>query len=260
MSIWTRSRAMNKLKNCRDLHYLRGPVRVKKGLIVRSGVLCGLSRSAMKQLNGMGLDEIVDLRSPEEIEAKPDDKSAVPYVIAPFRDPSFVQEPDGVDRYALRTYWEHRRCGKAFAEHEYEFYCNTYARHLHNNEGIRELLRLMGEGRAFLFHCHGGKDRTGVCAALILGLLGFSKKEIVRDYLRTNRPLFYLACRYGLRLLGFNRFGIQTVMYNTFAMEELLDAFFTEIETGYGSVPAFLRREYSLTDEQAARIRAFYLE
>jgi protein-tyrosine phosphatase len=37
------------------------------------------------------------------------------------------------------------------------------------------------EGRV-LFHCAAGKDRTGVAAALMLGLAGVSDEDIVADY------------------------------------------------------------------------------
>lgn len=37
-----------------------------------------------------------------------------------------------------------------------------------------------------LFHCYGGKDRTGITAALALSLLGVDETGIVADYLYTN--------------------------------------------------------------------------
>ena len=50
---------------------------------------------------------------------------------------------------------------------------------------FRELLSL-DEGRALLFHCTQGKDRTGVAAMLILSALGVSEEIIVEDYMLTN--------------------------------------------------------------------------
>jgi len=34
-----------------------------------------------------------------------------------------------------------------------------------------------------VFHCHTGKDRTGLLAAVVLGLLGVSDEDILADYL-----------------------------------------------------------------------------
>jgi hypothetical protein len=36
-----------------------------------------------------------------------------------------------------------------------------------------------------VFHCEGGKDRTGLIAALVLGVLGVADQEIARDYAMT---------------------------------------------------------------------------
>jgi len=40
--------------------------------------------------------------------------------------------------------------------------------------------------RPFLFHCTAGKDRTGVCAALILLSLGVSEKWVIHDHALSN--------------------------------------------------------------------------
>ncbi|MCJ8013513.1 tyrosine-protein phosphatase [Paenibacillus sp. KQZ6P-2] len=50
-----------------------------------------------------------------------------------------------------------------------------------------ELLRVFqllasGGGQAVLFHCSAGKDRTGVTAALLLGLAGVPEETIIADY------------------------------------------------------------------------------
>ncbi len=38
-----------------------------------------------------------------------------------------------------------------------------------------------------LFHCHGGKDRTGLAAALLLEALGVERQAILDDYELTAR-------------------------------------------------------------------------
>jgi protein tyrosine/serine phosphatase len=43
-----------------------------------------------------------------------------------------------------------------------------------------------GPGRGVLFHCRGGKDRTGVVAMLLLEALGVLRSEIFDDFLFTN--------------------------------------------------------------------------
>ncbi|MDR3538588.1 MAG: tyrosine-protein phosphatase [Acetobacteraceae bacterium] len=49
------------------------------------------------------------------------------------------------------------------------------------------LIDLANESDAALFHCSGGKDRTGWTAALLQSMAGVSPATIMNDYLATNR-------------------------------------------------------------------------
>jgi protein-tyrosine phosphatase len=42
---------------------------------------------------------------------------------------------------------------------------------------------------AVLFHCHSGKDRTGIVAQLLLLLVGVSEQDVYADYMITNERL-----------------------------------------------------------------------
>jgi protein-tyrosine phosphatase len=47
---------------------------------------------------------------------------------------------------------------------------------------IARIVDLVGGGTPALFHCAAGKDRTGVIAAVLLGLVGVSRDDIAADY------------------------------------------------------------------------------
>lgn len=63
---------------------------------------------------------------------------------------------------------------------------HLYARCL-GSEALPRAIECIAEhaGRPTLFHCAAGKDRTGVVAALVLGLLDIEEDAIVADYLRS---------------------------------------------------------------------------
>jgi protein-tyrosine phosphatase len=71
---------------------------------------------------------------------------------------------------------------------------------------IVSAIKVMSEDIAhpLVFHCTAGKDRTGVVAALILGLLGVEDDDIADDYARTATvmPLFTRRARAFLEELG----------------------------------------------------------
>ena len=56
---------------------------------------------------------------------------------------------------------------------------------------LAESLRLIARpgGLPAVFHCAAGKDRTGVLAALVLGLLGVDDDVIVEDYALSARAM-----------------------------------------------------------------------
>lgn len=51
------------------------------------------------------------------------------------------------------------------------------------------------DGSPALFHCAAGKDRTGVLAALVLGLAGVERDAIVADYALTNERMIPIVRR-----------------------------------------------------------------
>lgn len=50
-----------------------------------------------------------------------------------------------------------------------------------------ERLIAAADSAPVVFHCASGKDRTGIVAALVLTLLGVSRKDVVADFALTAR-------------------------------------------------------------------------
>lgn len=66
------------------------------------------------------------------------------------------------------------------------------------HEALREIMTLIagaGDG-AVMFHCTAGKDRTGLVAALLLGLAEVSAEDIVADYALTERLIANLVAEF----------------------------------------------------------------
>jgi protein-tyrosine phosphatase len=62
----------------------------------------------------------------------------------------------------------------------------------HREEQVGEVLAILAGREALpaLYHCAGGKDRTGVISALLLELAGVAKETIAQDYGLTARYLW----------------------------------------------------------------------
>lgn len=140
--------------------------RLTSHAMVRSAGLHQLTSRGVAALSDYGITAIVDLRSTVERErdVTPDPSSAgIRHVIAP------VFEQD------------HSPVGM---EKEFPGYAVVYERMLASGQtAYRTLFEVIAEtnGRV-LFHCSAGKDRTGVAAALMLGLVEVADETICEDF------------------------------------------------------------------------------
>ena len=109
----------------------------------------------------LGITTVVDLRSKEEIERKPDPLAQEPgirYLHCPLAGDGRVPAPDEVPL--------------------------SYMEMADGTGQMAGALRAIAEApQAVLFHCTAGKDRTGVVAALLLWLAGVSEEDILADYI-----------------------------------------------------------------------------
>ena len=235
-----------KLKNVRDIGgEYAGCVKVRTGCFIRGKRLSGLTEKDREKLMGLGIKTVIDLRSREEKERKPDDDVGAKYLFLP------VFEGD--------------RPGITHAKDRLET--------LKNVPPMEELYRLTLEGeclenqkkivRALLtcdypvyFHCTEGKDRTGIAAAIILMLLGVTDEEIARDYLLTNKTSKKRARRVSA-LIFLRTFSpsLAKKAYGLYvAKRQYLDVLFKMVRSS-GGRDRFFREKLGLSDEEIASFR-----
>lgn len=121
-------------------------------------------------------------------------------------------------------------------------------------------LLLKAQGRAVLFHCTNGKDRTGVAIAIVLLALGVPYHLVMRDYLRTNRSLAALQARIKARMAQ----GIQPGLSDKVgplleARPEYLNAALDAIDETYGGLAGFLEGACELSIAEDEVLRNLYL-
>ncbi len=125
-----------------------------------------------------------------------------------------------------------------------------------------ELLANLKEG-AVLFHCHEGKDRTGILAMLYLGLLGVSDEDIIDDYLASND---YLAYRKERRKRYFDEVAYlpnNDPMYQSLidlagVNEEWIRAAMKEVYR-FGGYERYLNEQVGICEKTIEEIRQKYL-
>lgn len=106
-----------------------------------------------------------------------------------------------------------------------------------------------------VFHCTGGRDRTGMTAALILSALGVARPTIEADYALTTEYLEFNEAR---RAQIQQIFGAATVPSGRLATHaEVMHFTLAGLDERYGSPEAYLEDAGVTRDHQEALRRAF---
>jgi protein-tyrosine phosphatase len=170
-----RTLRLDGLVNARDLGGLRrvDGTRTPSGVFYRSENVDWLSPRGWDALAETGIRTIVDLRQPWErdrdVTSRPDWVSTV------------AVDLDGLDNQDFwKDYWDNGLVGTAL----------YYAPHLRTmpDRSVDALTAIVSAPPGgVLFHCMGGRDRTGLIAMLLLTAADVVTDDIVDDYLETGR-------------------------------------------------------------------------
>jgi protein-tyrosine phosphatase len=104
--------------------------------------------------------------------------------------------------------------------------------------------------RAVLFHCYGGRDRTGMVAAMLLRLAGVPDDEIVRDYVVTDERMEPLYEQWRTEMEEARRARFDGAIAEASAP---IEAALHHFDERYGGVEPYLRAG-GVTDDDVARL------
>lgn len=189
---------LEKQKNIRDLGdtvTLDGRV-IRRNKLIRSGRLSELSDADIMYLLGIcRVRTVVDLRSAKESDERPDP----PWGVAAYSRISLLSDDQmGFGSFAGSPQIKisvldaliNMTSGPVYTPQQYlqdiyrKFITSKQAQNATRH--FFELLLSM-KGGALLYHCNGGKDRTGIITAFLLTALNVSWDIIAADYMETNK-------------------------------------------------------------------------
>lgn len=243
--------------NFRDLggYLTKEGLQVKTGLIYRSDALDNLSEQDIETLNQLGLHTVVDFRSHIERRLEPD---VLPDTVE--KKLNLQIGIEAVDPVAFRKRF---LSGKVNGEQFRQMIIDGNRQMAREGEKpFGTLLQTLVDDpqQPLVFHCAGGKDRTGLASAILLSLLGVPHKTIIEDYLLTNhyRHEHHQASAAKLNQLypeigpGLN----QARMANA----EYLQAGLDEIYSNYGSMENYAEQVLKISKEDIQTLRRLYLQ
>jgi len=141
---------------------------IRSGLLYRGDGVHRLTGADLDRARALGLCTVVDLRTVGEIERGG-------------RYPAKEHPVDWHNLPILERMWSEDDLVATTGA--VAFLCERYLDMLGSGgPSIARIIHLAAEGTPLLFHCAAGKDRTGVVAAVLLGLAGVPAEEIAADY------------------------------------------------------------------------------
>lgn len=264
---------MNSVSNARELggYKTMDGKRVRKGVLIRTASLKDVSQEELDSLlKDHRLTAVIDLRASYEL----------------VEDPEPVIE--GVAQYNFRIMDEQMMAGRAAVIADILMDPNVdpvrrmtavleagvisdqmYVEFLQGDtgkKGFREFFRVLletPEDSAVLWHCTNGKDRTGVAAMLLLGVLNVDEETIMEDFLLSN--VFFE------KEISTMREQLMVYIEDENLLEEILvtgkgvyapymQNAIEYIKENYGDIPGYVKAELGLTDADIEKLQKLYTE
>lgn len=220
--------------------------KLQQGRLYRANALL-LTPEEAEKLAALNITHIYDLRTPGEIALHPD--SEIPGAkwhninllgwddIEPVRV-GFTQKPEITIAGAEEIYLNFVNDPITRAQ------IGTLLTEIAQNEGNQ------------LFHCSGGKDRTGWVSALLQYIAGVSQEEIVADFLASNEYSRHSITQ------SFNKMATEkgvaaAIAFSPFlgVQDDWLLMAFSEAENQYGSIDNYLLEGLAITPETQTALR-----
>lgn len=188
--------------------------------VLRGGRLSELTPKSQQTLLDYGLKKIIDLRRPSELADSPSvfaNSEVVRYYNIPL-----IEEESLIRKFDSLT----------------ELYEGILA---NSQAQIREILEIIADSanEAVMVNCTGGKDRTGIIMALLLGIANVPAITIAEDYALSNGYLTSLndSLREKAAAAGYNMEHFEMLL--TSKKESMLETL-SHIETTYGGIRSYL--------------------
>ncbi len=260
---------LQQVANTRDLGGIHTPYgTVQYDRLIRSGHLSIITENDIATLKKHNLRRVIDLRTPTEIANHPDGQIAdVEFVnISIMSATTFgiSYETLNGEQIAIKLQAGIRRMldrGETPIEHMRILY-RQFVEDPHSRIGYGKFLKILAdqpiEG-ATLWHCTGGKDRCGTCAALLLHCLGASREDTMKDYLLTNEQIGDHAESILSKVSPHvSKDNLKLVRSMLLVEQSYLESFWEQIDSKFGGTDKFLLK-CGITLQDKEKLRNNYL-
>lgn len=260
----SRAIALDGVVNTRDLGGLRTEDgrSVKPGLLIRSGEIDHISETGKQTLDDIGVAAVIDLRTTKEATTDP---AAWAEGTGPARYnfPLLERESAIIEdmRHQIATGTaEPDWMDQSFSD-TFDYIPTDYTSEIRQ---VFDILLATPPEQSVLYHCSGGKDRTGVVTAVLLSVLGVTEEDIEADFMMSNELIQPDATAQAIadKLNARNNTSMtaQDVWPSVGVRSQYLEVFYASIERDYGDMDVYVARGLGLTADEVLLLQEKYLE
>lgn len=220
---------------------------VKWGKVYRSASINKLTDTDMDTMQAKHIHTVIDFRGNAESAAAPDRLLAnTDYTLSPAGSDSL---PD------MKQMAAHLKQGDFLTK----FYGEDGIRYFgERNKPLFQKLLTVSDKEAILYHCSGGRDRTGMATALFLYILGVPQSTIEADFTASNVYLGNTMSGYIEPLSKATGMTPAEIKAQMDLRPELLQIFFATIKEKYGSVENFMQKELGIGPKEVKLLKKKY--
>ncbi|MFN8372229.1 MAG: tyrosine-protein phosphatase [Anaerolineae bacterium] len=205
------------------------------------------SEATQQALVDYGVRLVIDLRAPHELKMNPNQIENSPHV-------TYLNIPFLPDEIDLSPRFRALRDAMTDNHEMYTFMLEECKPH------VGEIFSTIAKHNAptTVFHCYAGKDRTGLIAAMLLGLAGTPEDAIIEDYALTGE---YLAERIEKVRAYASALGEDTSRFDLLfaSSPQTMRVTLDYLRERYGDIPNYLR-SCGVSDEHVNTLRAMLVE
>jgi len=218
---------------------------VKWGRVFRSADISHLTDQDMQVMENKHIHTVIDFRGVKESQQAPDH-------LLPNTD--YTLSPAGSDSLPGTAQMAAMVKQGGFLE---KFYSNTQ----YFGDRYRPLFQklvVLPEDQSLLYHCTGGRDRTGMATALFLYILGVPQQKIEEDFVASNVYLAPMNARMFQSMTAATGMSEAEISKAMALRPELIRVFFKSIKDKYGSIEAFMQQEMGIGPKEIAILKQKY--
>ncbi len=249
--------------NLRDLggYDAGGGATVASRLVYRSNQLCQISAKDMEKIAGLGLKVDFDLRTADERNPNPDElPPGVKNVWLDVLADSQQAGPARLLELLADPIKANAELGNGKAEENFKASYRQFIVLSSAKKSFGTLFTEMGKREQLpaIFHCTTGKDRTGWTAAAFLTLLGVSRDEVMKDYLRSNDYIIPLYQKVIDAFVAGN--GDKSIPLAILGVKkEYLEAAFDEMKKQHDTIEKYFTDGLGIDASQQKALKDIYL-